>query len=75
MKDRELQDLLSAGRPHIRVPSPRTVSRDIKESFEVCRERIGILLCVRVVYSLNFRKKNLILVIFVGTSWKAPFLH
>jgi len=42
--DRELITILTAGRPHITVPSPKTVTRDVKASFEACRERIGKLL-------------------------------
>jgi hypothetical protein len=50
VKDRELQDLLTAGRPHIQIPSPRTISRDIKLTFEACRERIGKLLQVSLLF-------------------------
>jgi hypothetical protein len=44
IKDRELRELLTAGRPHIELPSPDTISRDIKASFNKCRERIATLL-------------------------------
>jgi hypothetical protein len=44
IKDRELQELLHAGRPHLSIPSPRTVSRDINAAFARCRERIKTIL-------------------------------
>jgi len=45
IKDCELRELLTAGHPHIELPSPDTISRDIKASFNKCRERIATLLC------------------------------
>jgi hypothetical protein len=44
IKDREFVELLTAGQPNIELPSPDTVSCDIKASFEKCRERITKLL-------------------------------
>jgi hypothetical protein len=44
VKDRELRELLTAGRPHIKLPSPDTMSHDIKASFNMCRECIATLL-------------------------------
>ena len=44
VNDRELEELLTAGRPHIKVPSAATVSRDVKACFKKCCERIGKLL-------------------------------
>jgi hypothetical protein len=44
LTDRELITLFTAGRPHITVPSPKTITRDVKASFEACREHIGKLL-------------------------------
>jgi len=46
VNDPELRNLLSAGRPHISIPSPSTVSRDINASFLKCRERVAKLLHV-----------------------------
>jgi hypothetical protein len=46
VNDPELRNLLSAGRPHISIPSPSTVSRDINASFVKCRERVSKLLRV-----------------------------
>jgi hypothetical protein len=50
VEDRELLELLSAGRPGVDIPGCRTVSRDIEESFAKCKERIGKLLKVRVPF-------------------------
>ena len=44
INDRELRDLLTAGRPNIELPSNNTIFRDIKASFEKCRNRIAKLL-------------------------------
>jgi hypothetical protein len=44
VKDRDLRDLLTAGRPNTVIPSPDTISRDIKVSFDKCREHVAKLL-------------------------------
>lgn len=44
INDRELRDLLMAGRPSIQLPSNYTISRDINASFEKCQERVAKLL-------------------------------
>lgn len=44
INDRELRELLVAGRPNMVLPSNTTISRDIKASFEKCRERVAKLL-------------------------------
>lgn len=46
VKDREFLHLMKAGRPGTSIPTPVTVSRDIKISFEKCRERIDKILKV-----------------------------
>ena len=46
INDRELRDLLMAGRPTVVLPSNNTISRDITASFEKCRKRIAKLLQV-----------------------------
>jgi len=46
VKDRELRELLTAGRPNFEIPSPDTISRDIKSSFDKCRARVAKLLQV-----------------------------
>jgi hypothetical protein len=42
--DRELRELLTAGRPKLELPSSTTIRRDIKASFARCRDRIATLL-------------------------------
>jgi hypothetical protein len=44
LNDRELRDLLTAGRPKLELPSPNTVRRNIKVAFEKSRDVIGDLL-------------------------------
>jgi hypothetical protein len=44
INDRELQELLTAGRPKLSLPSLTTLLRDIHASFDKCRERIAKLL-------------------------------
>jgi hypothetical protein len=46
INDAELHNLLTAGRPHISIPSSTTLSRNVNASFERCRERISQLLKV-----------------------------
>jgi hypothetical protein len=54
INDRELRDLLTAGRPSISLPTNPTISRDIDASFEKCRERISKLLQVSSFFSLIY---------------------
>jgi hypothetical protein len=42
--DPELVDILTSGRPHIKVPTPNTVRRDVKAAYAKCRGRITKLL-------------------------------
>jgi Tfp pilus assembly protein PilW len=46
INDRELEELMTAGRPHIKLPSRYTLSRDIEACFKKCRVRIATLLKV-----------------------------
>jgi hypothetical protein len=46
INDRELRNLLTAGRPSVELPSNRTISRDINASFEKCQMRVAKLLQV-----------------------------
>jgi hypothetical protein len=46
VNDIELNNLLTAGRPHAIIPSASTVKRDINASFAKSREKIGKLLQV-----------------------------
>ena len=50
VKDREFIQLMKAGRPGISIPTPMTVGRDIKISFEKCHEQIDKIL--RVSFTL-----------------------
>ncbi|KAH9903888.1 uncharacterized protein BXZ73DRAFT_54326, partial [Epithele typhae] len=42
--DRAFQCLMKTGRPEYKIPSPSTVSRDIRHVFAKCRQRIGRML-------------------------------
>ena len=44
LTDHEFISMLTAGRPHITIPSPSTITRDVKSSFEACHSRISQLL-------------------------------
>jgi hypothetical protein len=44
VSDPEFIELLTTGRPHVKVPSPNTVRRDVKAAYTKCRERITRLL-------------------------------
>jgi len=44
VSDSELIELLTTGRPNVKIPSPNTVRRDVKAAYEKCRERISKLL-------------------------------
>ena len=44
IEDRELVELLTAGRPQMSIPSPSTVARDVATSFEKCQARVSKLL-------------------------------
>jgi hypothetical protein len=46
VKDREFLHLMKAGRPGTSLPTPATATRDVKISFEKCRERIDTILKV-----------------------------
>lgn len=53
VKDRQFQELMMAGRPSTSIPSPKTVSRDIKLAFERSRQRIDKIMkvCTNCVIS------------------------
>lgn len=46
VSDRGYQCLMKTGRPDYYIPSPETVSRDTKQVFVKCRQRIGTMLQV-----------------------------
>jgi hypothetical protein len=52
VKDNEFIQLMKAGRPGTSIPTPITVGRDIKLSFEKCRERIDKILKVRLIFNV-----------------------
>jgi hypothetical protein len=47
VKDRGFQKLMKTGRPEYYIPSPETVSRDVKKVFVRVRKRIAKLLKVK----------------------------
>ena len=53
VKDREFIELMKAGRPGTSIPTPMTVGRDIKLSFEKCRERIDKILKVHFTFNIK----------------------
>lgn len=46
VKDRGFQSLMKTGRPEYHIPSPQTVSRDVKNVFVHVRKRIATMLQV-----------------------------
>ena len=50
VKDRHFEQLMKAGRPGTSLPSPMTVARDVKLSFDTCRSCIDKILNVRIVF-------------------------
>lgn len=44
VSDPELIDLLTTGHPHLKVPSPNTVQRDVKAAYKKCHQQITKLL-------------------------------
>ncbi|KAG6862925.1 hypothetical protein C0991_009458, partial [Blastosporella zonata] len=44
VKDRQFGILMKAGRPVTYIPSPSTISRDIKVAFHACQQRIDKIL-------------------------------
>jgi hypothetical protein len=46
VKDRGFLSLMKTGRPDYYIPSPETVSRDVRQLFIHCRERIARMLQV-----------------------------
>ena len=44
VEDSGFQDLMKTGRPDQYIPSPSTVSRDVKRVFVRCRQRVATML-------------------------------
>jgi hypothetical protein len=55
VRDRAFQCLMKTGRPGYYIPSPSTVSRDVKVVFAKTRKRIAKLLQVLINHSLKMR--------------------
>ena len=71
--DRELRNLLTAGRPTIHLPSRDTISRDIKAAFEKCQDRVAKLLQVSLILPLFI--DFVINCILLGTPRPSPLRH
>jgi hypothetical protein len=67
-----------AGRPNLEIPSPDTISRDIKASFDKCRDRVASLLQVcrfKVLRSLLIyiiEQKHPERLHFATDAWTSP---
>jgi hypothetical protein len=51
MEDRELKEMLLAGRPELTIPSRRTIGRDLSAAFDRCSQRVIRMLEVRLISS------------------------
>jgi hypothetical protein len=60
VKDRGFVKLMKTGRPHIHIPSPSTVSRDVKNVFVHVCKRIAKMLQVTKLLINSKKKKNLL---------------
>lgn len=49
MEDRELKEMLLAGRPELSIHSRRTIGRDLNAAFDCCSQRIIRILEVRLL--------------------------
>ena len=57
VKDRGFQSLMKTGRPEYHIPSPQTVSRDVKKVFARVRKRIASMLQVMFNITQNSERK------------------
>jgi hypothetical protein len=55
VEDRGFQSLMKTGRPGYSLPSPSTVSRDVKQVFKCVRKRIARMLRVSISISLLYQ--------------------
>jgi hypothetical protein len=67
VKDRWLMSLMKTGRPDYHIPSPQTVSRDVKTVFVQCRQRIANILQVRIT-SMCSQLESLVLILTRNTT-------
>jgi hypothetical protein len=58
VKDRGFQSLMKTGRPEYHIPSPETVSRDVRNVFVNVRKRIAKMLKVSSVKDFLIKKKT-----------------
>ena len=58
VKDRGFQTLMKTGRPAYQIPSPETVSRDVKKVFVRVRKRIAKMLQVWHKFHFLDKKKT-----------------
>ena len=58
VNDRGFQSLMKTGRPAYHIPSPETVSHDVKKVFVKVRKRIAKMLQVDMSSNLNFEEKK-----------------
>lgn len=80
VKDRGFLSLMKTGRPEHYIPSPVTVSRDVKQVFAKCRQRIAKMLQVshEFRYTMNIKKLNFIIqehngaLSFATDAWTSP---
>ena len=68
VKDRGFLKLMKTGRPNYYIPSPVTVSRDMKTVFIKCRQRIAHMLQVSRCTKFDGGKDNRSL--NVATRWR-----
>ena len=60
VKDREFLHLMKAGRPGTSIPTPATVSHDVKISFAKSHERIDSIL--KVGFTVKFYATDYLLI-------------
>lgn len=71
VKDRAFLSLMKTGRPDYKVPSPSTVSRDVKEVFANCRSRVAKMLQVSCCYL--WYTVRLVLILSTGLRRRLEF--
>ena len=79
VEDPGLHRLMKTGRPHYRIPSSRTVARDVHVVFRRVKERIAEMLQVSYIYKfikntglLTFEKKYDGHLNFATDAWTSP---
>jgi hypothetical protein len=72
VEDDELVDIFKDLNNKVEVPSRFTVSRDVKEMFEMSRKQVAAMLKVRTPFTLTSPDSNLL---FLGISRKIAHLR